>query len=33
MKESSKEDLQITELEWHLYYWNLIYDYCLIFII
>lgn len=33
MKESSKEALQITKLERHFYYWNLTYDYCLIFII
>lgn len=33
MKESSKEAQQITELERHFYFWNLIYDYCLIFII
>lgn len=33
MKESIKEALQVTELERHFYYWNLIYDYCLIFII
>lgn len=33
MKESSKEALQITELERHLCYGNLIYDYCLIIII
>lgn len=33
MKESRKEHLQITEWERHFYYWNLIYDYCLISII